>query len=328
MLREPWLSRALRRRAAVREGTLLYVPFYEFHGRRMGMGAAAARGGERREETEEMSGASASVEEFWRILPALHLESWGLEHSALLGKSGAAPTALRPFDETAHGAQGTVLEPQLSSREARKIFTEARSLRDITLDGRREIVEAGVSLLYYPVWVFRYEYLRKTYAVHVDGRDGTLLRGRAPRDESHRVAALLAMAAALALPVAKTLRAALVAIVPPSFFPLRGLVAAEPGPAFSAAAALSGGLLALAVLAAGWNLFRISQEFVFSPGGPTAHVTGRPPRTPIERALERLGRLAAPLFRRGRKPQRGAPQEASANLFKLFLMGLQGTPRP
>jgi hypothetical protein len=135
------------------------------------------------------------------------------------------------------------------------------------------------------------------------------------------------MAAALALPVAKTLRAAL-AVAPSSFFPLRDLVAAEPGPVLSAAAALSGGLLVLAVLAAGWNLFRISQEFVFFPGGPTAHMTGRPPRTPIERTLERLSRLVAPLFRRGRKPQRGAPQEASANLLKLFLMGLQGTPRP
>lgn len=312
MFRTPRLSRALPRRVTAQEGTLWYVPFYEFHGRRMGMGA------------EEASGVS--VEEFSRILPALHLGSWGLEHGALLGKSGAAPTALRPFDETALWVRGTVLEPQLSSREARKIFTEARSLRNLTLDGRREIVEAQVSLLYYPIWVFRYEYLRKTYAVYVDGRRGALLRGRAPRKESHRVAALIAMAAALALPVAKALRAALAAVAPSSFFPLRGLVAAEPGPALGAAAVLAGGLL---VLAAGWNLFRTSQEFVFSPRGLVAHVTRRPPRTPLERALERLNRLAAPLFRHGGKPQRGAPQEkVSANLFKLFIMGLQGTPRP
>jgi hypothetical protein len=273
---------------------------------------------------EEAGGAS--VEEFSRALPALRLESWGLEHGALPGKSGAVPAALRPFDETALGAQGAVLKPQFSSRGARAHFAEPRSLSDLTLDGRREIVDARVSLLYYPVWVFRYEYLRKTYAVYVDGRNGALLRGRAPRKESHRVAALLAMAAALALPVAKALRAALAAVAPSSFFPFPILVTAEPGPALSAAAALAGGLL---VLAAGWNLFRISQEFVFFPRGPVAHVTGRPPRTPLERAFERLGRLAAPLFRRGGKPRRGAPkEEASANLLKLFLTGLQGMHRP
>jgi hypothetical protein len=48
-----------------------------------------------------------------------------------------------------------------------------------------------LSIVYYPLWVSRYEYHKRNYQVVVDGVDGRILYGKAPGNIFYRAAALV-----------------------------------------------------------------------------------------------------------------------------------------
>jgi hypothetical protein len=54
------------------------------------------------------------------------------------------------------------------------------------------VLGIGMSLVYYPLWVVRYEYRGRMYSTTSDGATGRLLFGRAPGNDVYRVMCLLA----------------------------------------------------------------------------------------------------------------------------------------
>lgn len=49
-----------------------------------------------------------------------------------------------------------------------------------------DLVRPGVNIVYYPLWVVRYQFQNRTYQVVVDGEDGTICYGKAPGNNLYR----------------------------------------------------------------------------------------------------------------------------------------------
>jgi hypothetical protein len=280
MLRHKELPKNFSLLVKMRESTLYYVPFYEFYGRRMG--TRLVRSGEMDPSTQMPLPDVTEVHlgDFTRYLPACRLPDWGLEHIDLRNQSASLPMVLEPYEE-GRTARGVVLTPDIPPEQALENFTSPRELQALTLNHALEIAETRFSLIYYPVWVMRYEFRGKIYVTAVDGYDGRLLRGRAPRDESRRVGAMLAVLALAAFPLAKTARLLFAALGGHL-----GKVQPDAGLLLLALWSAGGVLFSLAVLTYGWNMFRFSQEMIFFPGGPDLRYIGKPPRTALEKAFD------------------------------------------
>jgi hypothetical protein len=105
---------------------------------------------------------------------------------------------LEPFNAERLHAEGMVFEPVESHsdalEEARQHFTyRGRSKRDLkrTYFEKFHLFRKRLSLVYYPLWVARYEYRDRHYQVVVDGLDGEILYGKAPGNILYRAVMLV-----------------------------------------------------------------------------------------------------------------------------------------
>lgn len=294
MLRHPELPKNFTLSVKARETTLYYVPVWEFYGRRLGTRTMIEREFTPDGRRAMQKDTEVHLGDFSRYLPAVHLDHWGLEQTTLMSGGKLPEAPLEAFDEAALAARATVLSPEISTEEIAERFTSLDALSALTLDNQVEIVEARFSLIYYPVWVFRYEHMGKIYGVYIDGMNGAVLRGRAPRREERRVAALLAIAGALALPVAKFFRMGASLIRGPE--DIAALFSTSLGLMTLIVSLVFGGAFVLGTLAVGWNMFRFSQEFTFFPGGPSVHYIGKPSQTWAEKWLDELSRTIEKMF--------------------------------
>ncbi|MFZ1398609.1 MAG: hypothetical protein WAS33_17015 [Candidatus Promineifilaceae bacterium] len=105
---------------------------------------------------------------------------------------------LRPYNSDQLHAEAMVFEPSESHSdaldEAGRHFThrgrKKRSLRTKFFE-RFHFLRQRLSIVYYPLWVSRYEYHKRNYQVVVDGVNGNLLYGKAPGNIFYRAAALV-----------------------------------------------------------------------------------------------------------------------------------------
>jgi hypothetical protein len=72
----------------------------------------------------------------------------------------------------------------------------------LTPDYHLFVFRESSSLLYYPLWLVRYQTRGRTCHIVVNGRDGTVNAGRAPADQGGQIAALAGRLGVLALAVA------------------------------------------------------------------------------------------------------------------------------
>lgn len=105
---------------------------------------------------------------------------------------------LQPYDSDLLHAEGMVFEPAESStdalEEARLHFEHrARSKKSLARKfyEKFHILRQQLSLVYYPLWVARYEYRGRNYQVVVDGVKGSVLYGKAPGNILYRAAMLV-----------------------------------------------------------------------------------------------------------------------------------------
>jgi hypothetical protein len=110
----------------------------------------------------------------------------------------AAKSDLEPYDSDTLHTEGMVFEPVESRDEA---LTEARShflyrgrakkqLRQKFFE-KFHFLREKLSLVYYPLWVARYEYRGRNYQVVVDGVNGKVLYGKAPGNIFYRALVLI-----------------------------------------------------------------------------------------------------------------------------------------
>lgn len=142
-----------------------------------------------------------------RTAPAADMAEFGVHRVDLAGDE------ILPLDEAALRAKGMVFRPRRAPAEAAEELTElamsaarqGHDLHRVTFSWfaslRREI-----TLVYYPLWVFRYRFRDRTYQVLVDAEDGTLAYGKAPGNHLYRAFALVAASAGAAFVGTTTLQ--------------------------------------------------------------------------------------------------------------------------
>ncbi len=178
----------LKSKAEIKELFLAYLPYWRVTAMVAGWMFGRVKSGKDStrpievEVMEEMhwNDAAADVSEF------------GV-HQVSLSKND-----LLPFDSDVLHTEGMVFEPAESPTEA---LEEARQHFEYRGRGKKSmarkffekfhVLRSQLALVYYPLWVARYEYRGRNYQVVVDGVKGTLLYGKAPGNILYRAAMLV-----------------------------------------------------------------------------------------------------------------------------------------
>lgn len=185
------IAGSVKREAQLGEVFLMHLPFWATWGRVLGwvFGEEYQGSGKNRrlvpkekKVTQEMSwnGVACDVGEF------------GVSQINLEGRS------LEPFNSQVLHGSGMVFEPTGSSAQAleqsRTVFENqvvSKSGIDRISQTAVRIVRPRQGLVYYPMWVMRYTYRKRSFQVVVDGHSGELLYGKAPGNVFYRSAVLV-----------------------------------------------------------------------------------------------------------------------------------------
>ncbi len=178
----------LKRQAKVRELFLVYLPYWRASAFVAGWIFGRVSAGEDKtkpvevEVSEDMSwnDAAADVSEF------------GVHRVPI------SPHHLAPYDPDWLHERAMVFEPSESPTEAlseaeRHFVYRARSRKKLKARYSQtfHLLRPQLSLVYYPLWVARYEYRQRNYQVVVDGVRGRVLYGKAPGNVFYRAAMLV-----------------------------------------------------------------------------------------------------------------------------------------
>jgi hypothetical protein len=191
--REMDKARDLASAARVKEAFPVFVPVWRVTGRVIGWVL-----GEQQKKEENKRPVWVPVERrvFLRAdvnRAACDLGELGIQ-SVVLGSG-----VLDPFDEEAIEKQGMIFRPLVPPDEIRSHAVERfleKGRRAAPVDRLTKeflhVVGLALGLVYYPLWVVRYEYRGRVYSATADGATGKLLFGRAPGNDVYRVACFLA----------------------------------------------------------------------------------------------------------------------------------------
>ncbi len=170
-------ARDLKKTAEIREVFLVYLPYWRVQ-------AFVAGWLFGREKSGKDSTRPVEVEVMDEMLwndAAADVSEFGV-HSV-----SAAKSDLEPYDSDLLHAEAMVFEPVESRddamREAQSHFLhrgrQKKRLRQKFFE-KFHFLRQKLSLVYYPLWVARYEYRGRNYQVVVDGTSGNVLYGKAP----------------------------------------------------------------------------------------------------------------------------------------------------
>jgi hypothetical protein len=178
----------LRKEARLREVFLVYLPYWRVSAFVAGWMFGRVKAGEDKTKPIEVE----VMEDMHWNDAAVDVSEFGMHRVSISKKD------LEPYDaERLHG-EGMVFEPSESRTEA---LAEAEE--HFVHRGRRKkklktkffekfhLLRPQLSLVYYPLWVARYEYRKRNYQVVVDGVRGQVLYGKAPGNVFYRAAALV-----------------------------------------------------------------------------------------------------------------------------------------
>jgi hypothetical protein len=181
-------ARDLKKTAEIKEVFLVYLPYWRVQAFVAGWLFGRVKAGKdstKPVEVEVMqdmiwNDAAADVSEF-----GVHQVS-------------AAQSDLEPYDSDFLHAEAMVFEPVESRDEALKeaqsnFLYQSRKKRHLNQKffEKFHYLRQKLSLVYYPLWVARYEYRGRNYQVVVDGTNGSLLYGKAPGNIFYRALVLI-----------------------------------------------------------------------------------------------------------------------------------------
>ncbi len=237
-------ARDLKREAKIGELFLAYLPYWQVKAFVAGWIFGRVKSGKDSTKPVEIE----VMEDMQWVDAATDVSEFGVHQVSV------APKQLEPYDAEILHAEGMVFEPVESRSEAldeaRMHFTHrARSKRSLKKKyfERFHLLRRRQTIVYYPLWVARYQYKKRSYQVVVDGVGGEVLYGKAPGNIFYRAIMLVVgMAAGTFILVNGTILAGTAA------------AASDDGEAF--------GLLCLPVaigfglIALGWRRFRYGEE--------------------------------------------------------------------
>lgn len=178
----------LKQRAEITEVFLAYLPFWR---------VKAQVAGWRLGRVRQDKNSTRPIE-----LEVLESMQWG-DAAADVSEFGVQQVpfparGLEPFNQDVLSREGMVFEPAESETEtlaeAADHFTyksrEKRSL-SATYFEKFYVLREQLAVVYYPLWVARYQYRQRSYQVVVDGLQNKILYGKAPGNILYRAAMLV-----------------------------------------------------------------------------------------------------------------------------------------
>jgi len=200
-----WLGRGfrkdprLRREARVEEAFLAWFPFVRIRFDLVGTLLGTVRRREKRGDrwVTVVEPKELVVERsFDRTAPAGEMAEFGV------GRVDLAGDRLLPYDEERLRRRGMVFRPQRAPEEVARAEEERTLERARAAAGLSRVtfswlaaIRRRVTVVHYPLWVFRYRFRNRTYQVLVDAQDGSLAYGKAPGNALYRAAAVVGAAA-------------------------------------------------------------------------------------------------------------------------------------
>lgn len=192
-------ARDLRKRAVFDEPFLIYLPFWRVTGKVLGwvfgdkIRRETVRVGNRtevrtrREPVERIimkeyvwTNAACDVSEFGVESIEMPTPEFSIYHREVLEREGMI------FEPTEAES-----EAQLQAESAmRRWGRESTDVDEITYE-RLKVVDLRTTIVYYPLWVLRYDYKGRTYQMLTDGATNEVLYGRAPGSTLFRVSSLV-----------------------------------------------------------------------------------------------------------------------------------------
>lgn len=181
-------ARDLSKTATITELILVYLPFWRVEATVAGW----TFGRVRKDKDETRPDESFIFEPMRWSDAALDVTEFGV-HRVTVERQD-----LKPFDSQRLHAEGMVFEPSESRTDAMKEAERHFTFRSRVAAGQsktfsQEIVflQPDFSLVYYPIWLARYDYRNRTYQVAIDGVSGDVMYGKAPGNNLFRAAALV-----------------------------------------------------------------------------------------------------------------------------------------
>lgn len=177
----------LKRSAEIKELFLMYLPFW-----RVMAQVAGWRLGRVRKDKDSTKPVEVEIlEEMQWNDAAVDVSEFGVNRVPIAGKN------FEPFDQDRLSAEGMIFEATESSTDAAaeaaayflQVARDKKSLSTTYLE-KFHMLRQKLSLVYYPLWVARYQYRNRSYQVVVDGVNNKILYGKAPGNILYRAAAL------------------------------------------------------------------------------------------------------------------------------------------
>jgi hypothetical protein len=178
----------LKRKAEIKEIFLAYLPFW----RVLAIVAGWRLGRVRRDKDSTRPVEVEVLEEMQWNDAAVDVSEFGVNHVPITGQH------FEPFDQDRLSAEGMVFEvaesPTDAVAEADTYFQQvARSKKSLssTYLEKFHLLRQRLTLVYYPLWVARYDYRNRSYQVVIDGVNNKVLYGKAPGNILYRAGALV-----------------------------------------------------------------------------------------------------------------------------------------
>jgi hypothetical protein len=181
-------ARDLKREAQINDLFLVYLPYWRVTAFVAGWLFGRVKSGDKSTKPVEVE----ILEDMNWNDAAVDVSEFGVHRVAV------RPGDLEPFDSEQLHARAMVFEPVESPSEA---IDEAdqhfihrgrqkRSLKQKYFE-KFHMLRRRLSLVYYPLWVARYQYKDRSYQIVVDGVSGEILYGKAPGNIFYRAAMLV-----------------------------------------------------------------------------------------------------------------------------------------
>ena len=185
------IAGSVKREGHLTEVMLMQLPFWVTWGRAVGWVFGRKKVGSDKNRHFEPREVKVVQEMTWNTA-ACEVGEFGVNQIGLENRP------LEPYDSTALHHSGMVFEPTNSAVEA---LQQARSLFEEEVNRKADLDQIGQTfvrilnprqgLVYYPLWVMRYEYRGRSFQVVVDGYSGETLYGKAPGNLYFRAGVLV-----------------------------------------------------------------------------------------------------------------------------------------
>jgi hypothetical protein len=186
---------ALKKEARYQEAFLAWFPFVRAQldavGWVLGIREKKRKRGNRWETVKEP--VERQVERAVDLtMPAADMAEFGVHRVDLMGDE------VQPLDEALLRGRGMVFRPSRSLEETAAELSES-AIADIQRANRLDRVTFSwlasirrrVALVYYPLWVVRYDFRGRTFQVLIDAEGGGLAYGKAPGNHLYRAVSLV-----------------------------------------------------------------------------------------------------------------------------------------